>query len=767
MALVTPNQPIHPTLDERISVKVEGQLPAFVKQDHPTFVAFLEAYYEYMEQLGKPYEIVGNLNNYVNLDKTTTTFLEYFKKQFGEDIPQAVFANANKPFVLKHLRDFYRSKGSEKSFQFLFRLLYKEEIDFYFPGKDMLRVSDGKYVKDKILRVVDTSGSDAVFDLSGKEITGSTSGATALVETILKENIGALVVSTIFLSNVVGTFQTNETITDGTLTFTLGGMVTDYTITNAGCGYSVGDAVPVTGGGASSSGTFITIESLTTGFIKSATIVSGGSGYVVGDKLTIDNTNSFDVDGRTASLLVKTIDGSGAITSIEIENAGRGYSSIPLVSGGGTGTGLSITLLGTSVGGIKTLKIINNGFGFESNPTLDFSSLGDNEATGTGIVGSYENEFNKNFVGNDGFLSDANYIQDSFYYQLFSYVLTSGESITKWRDIVKRTTHPAGLALFGNLQLINSISTTFSITGTPARRAYTIIFHDGDIVPPVVANMKVDSCEGDIVFVFLLSEDYLVITESDSLVPNPNEDFGLLTDAVTETDDYGLTTQSTFFVAPTPCQIYEQDLGIQELRTLGGYEDYLFVNIPSTRMDEYGSSLTETVTEEIDFGELDQTTPSTTQLRLGPIRRYLERHKFQKQGGYSQNINTVNGIDKIYVINGGSSYSSVPTVAFGGGGGSGAAATAVLTSQVGTSITITNIGSGYTTVPTIAISGGGGSGATAGVLLLRTSGTKIEIFKDETTIDYIYFGGLKTGKFTNATISQYISGNESTALPPY
>ena len=220
MALVTPNQPIHPTLDERISVKVEGQLPAFVKQDHPTFVAFLEAYYEYMEQLGKPYEIIGNLNNYVNLDKTTTTFLEYFKKQFGEDIPQAVFANANKPFVLKHLRDFYRSKGSEKSFQFLFRLLYKEEIDFYFPGKDMLRVSDGKYVKDKILRVVDTSGSDAVFDLSGKEITGVTSGATALVETILKENIGALVVSTIFLSNVVGTFQTNETITDGTLTFT-------------------------------------------------------------------------------------------------------------------------------------------------------------------------------------------------------------------------------------------------------------------------------------------------------------------------------------------------------------------------------------------------------------------------------------------------------------------------------------------------------------------------------------------------------------------
>ena len=194
MAVVSPNQPIHPTLDERISVKVEGQLPAFVKQDHATFVAFLEAYYEYMEQEGKPYEIIGNLNNYANLDKTTDDFLQYFKKQFGEDVPEAIFANANKPFVLKHLRDFYRSKGSQKSFEFLFRLLYKEEIDFYLPSVDMLRASDGKYTKEQILRSIDTSGTDVIFGLTGKTITGGTSGATAIVETILKEYIGSFVV---------------------------------------------------------------------------------------------------------------------------------------------------------------------------------------------------------------------------------------------------------------------------------------------------------------------------------------------------------------------------------------------------------------------------------------------------------------------------------------------------------------------------------------------------------------------------------------------
>ena len=88
MAKATPNQPVHPSFDERVSVKVGNQLPDFVVQDHPTFIAFMEAYYEYMEQLGKPYEIIGNLNNYADLGRTTDDFLKYFKDQFAIDIPE-------------------------------------------------------------------------------------------------------------------------------------------------------------------------------------------------------------------------------------------------------------------------------------------------------------------------------------------------------------------------------------------------------------------------------------------------------------------------------------------------------------------------------------------------------------------------------------------------------------------------------------------------------------------------------------------------------
>jgi autotransporter-associated beta strand protein len=65
------------------------------------------------------------------------------------------------------------------------------------------------------------------------------------------------------------------------------------------------------------------------------------------------------------------------------------------------------------------------------------------------------------------------------------------------------------------------------------------------------------------------------------------------------------------------------------------------------------------------------------------------------------------------VTNGGSGYTSVPTVTFSGGGGSGATATAKVSGGAVTSFAITNGGSGYTSAPTVTFSGGGGSGATA------------------------------------------------------
>ena len=49
-------------------------------------------------------------------------------------------------------------------------------------------------------------------------------------------------------------------------------------------------------------------------------------------------------------------------------------------------------------------------------------------------------------------------VQDSKYYQDFSYVLKVGQSINDWRDSFKKTMHTAGFYFTGQVDLVNRLS---------------------------------------------------------------------------------------------------------------------------------------------------------------------------------------------------------------------------------------------------------------------------------------------------------------------
>lgn len=65
------------------------------------------------------------------------------------------------------------------------------------------------------------------------------------------------------------------------------------------------------------------------------------------------------------------------------------------------------------------------------------------------------------------------------------------------------------------------------------------------------------------------------------------------------------------------------------------------------------------------------------------------------------------------VTNGGSGYTTPPTVTVTGGGGSGATATATVVGGVVTAVNVVNTGNGYSSPPTVSFSGNGGAAATA------------------------------------------------------
>ena len=59
--------------------------------------------------------------------------------------------------------------------------------------------------------------------------------------------------------------------------------------------------------------------------------------------------------------------------------------------------------------------------------------------------------------GTDGFLSSDHVLQDGYYYQQFSYELTTLVPFSEWRDILKKLLHPAGLQMFGRYQVVEDL----------------------------------------------------------------------------------------------------------------------------------------------------------------------------------------------------------------------------------------------------------------------------------------------------------------------
>jgi hypothetical protein len=458
-------------------------------------------------------------------------------------------------------------------------------------------------------------------------------------------------------------------------------LLNGYSITNAGNNYSIDDVVTITGGGAGAAGAALRVSKLSTGIITTATIVAGGTGYVVGDKLTINNTDKLEIDGRTCSVLVKTVN-SGVITAVEFEHNGSGYKATPSITGGGTGSGVNITLGGTGIGGVGEIKIVNNGFHYTQVPSLSLTSKGDGTAIIVATIGGYEDEHQTRWIGDDGMISAANYIQDSKYYQSYSYVIKSGNTIDKWRDYVKRLLHPTGLALWGRTVITGLLDTKLKLTlpastPFPHQYRYKIIFHDGDVSPAVRLNMKLQQT----------SEEY----PSGGAWPHNGYQSG--NGGHSDWHVYELDLPIIYMIAPDK-------------------EDYLYVQLATTVTDDYGLITDLGISYQADWGFVQGGLVAS--LPLGPLRRQLDRQKFGREGGLSRSM---------YFQCGSGYTSGTVSVVISGGGGTGATATATVGSsptidgiKTGTitGITITNAGSGYTSPPIITINDSGtGTGAFA------------------------------------------------------
>lgn len=304
---------------KKISNLIPSQVPGFVRDDNPNFVAFLEAYYEYLEQanttlsLGKTVERAKNLREYADIDTDTLDeFSEKLYKEFLLYFPKDSLAN--RKTILKNIKDFYRARGSEKSFAFLFRSIYGKDVSFYYPKDDILKASTGKWFIEKSVRItsitVDGSSTTSIADLElfkNTLLTGSSSDATAYIERVLISFEEGIQIYELFLSNQVGTFTGGETVTatnrDGNdLQATIvSGFLTGITVTKAGTSYNVGDVVTITSN--TGSGAVAYVSSVSTGNVANVSTIKGGAGFRVGDLIQFTGGGGSGANATIATLM--------------------------------------------------------------------------------------------------------------------------------------------------------------------------------------------------------------------------------------------------------------------------------------------------------------------------------------------------------------------------------------------------------------------------------------------------------------------------------
>jgi hypothetical protein len=268
---------------EFVSNFIVNQFPERFQDTQPELVAFILAYYEWLETTGKSTQVLRQLRSNRDIDDTVSDFIIHFKKTYLEGTQ--LQTTVDDRFLLKHISDLYQAKGSSRSVELLLQILYGQEVEVFLPSSRLLKPSESNYYKPVYLEL---SPSPRNKTLIGKGVTGSSTGSTGFIESVITKTINGKRVSLAYLSSVVGTFKTGEFVTDDGIIDDAPqviGSLSDVIITNGGRNFAVGDRFSVVSNTGQDAVAKITSVVDASGRV-SYDLANGGYGYAVSNTYT-------------------------------------------------------------------------------------------------------------------------------------------------------------------------------------------------------------------------------------------------------------------------------------------------------------------------------------------------------------------------------------------------------------------------------------------------------------------------------------------------
>jgi FtsP/CotA-like multicopper oxidase with cupredoxin domain len=182
------------------------------------------------------------------------------------------------------------------------------------------------------------------------------------------------------------------------------GAITGVDVTANGSGYTTAPTVTFTGGGGSGAAaraqiaagqvTAVILSNAGAGYTSAPTVgFTGGGGTLAAATATVSSgpypaayPNTYSPIGNNS--LTFSPPGATTVGSVNVTNAGSGYTSLPTVAfSGGGGSGATAVVSAIAAGRVTGITVTAQGTGYTSAPTVTISGGGGSGATGTAVLG--------------------------------------------------------------------------------------------------------------------------------------------------------------------------------------------------------------------------------------------------------------------------------------------------------------------------------------------------------------------------------------------
>lgn len=412
----------------KTSLAVVRHVPEFVRADYPAFVQFIQAYYKWYEDVFVP----GHIEQLLDIDQTIDEYLKYFRAQL--DIYGITLNATNQRQLLRNIKQLYQSKGSFVGIEFLLRLMFDTDTDVSTPWDYVFKPSDGKWYQDisiltRILQgdAQQLIGNSVVFT----DVTGRTYKTSVKAVNIKPSGTVEVFVNRFNNLGDIVTFASSDGSVFGSCLKT----TTKVKVVTAGKGFHIGQVF--TANTNSGNGTLVKVKQVTTdGAIRAVEIITFGTGYSTDFNIIISPQGSLNPSAlgariQLADLTYKTDDNAnmqnerGILVKHNYTNLSNSYMTDP-------------TYVGEIAGEITTQDNIQM---HDANyAILQFT---------VGSLAVYPGYYRTN----DNIIGDVVIIQDSTYYQAFSYVTSLEVELNRYANVLRSVMHPAGTKHFATYQM--------------------------------------------------------------------------------------------------------------------------------------------------------------------------------------------------------------------------------------------------------------------------------------------------------------------------